>query len=149
MRVAEFKALPTDAELKKAEHTDAGEYVHTLRSEQPDAYDLWVRTRQKEVAEGRGDPKPRRVHHMLRLIVHIVQENVQLSSKKKKQVRELMHGAVGDGVTCEEVAGFRKGPRLAMAAKGASMGASSKGSVDAPAASAAPDASAADASAPE
>ena len=56
-------------------------YLKTLRSERPESYEDWVREHLaacERGADGCGvgscDPLPRRLHHLIRLVVAVVQE---------------------------------------------------------------------------
>ena len=71
---------------------------------------------------------PRRVHHLMRMVIHLVHENI-ITSSKKKQARELLKGGCSEGLTRDEVDAFRKGRGAKPAAAPSlvnSKGASSK-----------------------
>ena len=106
IRLCELKALPTDEELKKAEHTDAGEYIKTMRTERPpEAYEAWVTAAQLAISSGTVDPLPRRMHHMIRMLIALVQDTVSVLGKKS--ARAILPKA-GDGLMREEVDLFQK-----------------------------------------
>ena len=73
-------------------------------------------------ANGMGDPMPRRVHHLIRIAVHLVQERLAASCKKR-QAQEILHGASRDGgLTRNEADLFRKNPRPPKEAASAAAG---------------------------
>ena len=107
VRISTFKALPSDAELKKNGHTDCGEYLKTLRAENtPEAYEDWVSDAKRAKEWGECDPTPRRLHHMITLIVSMVKAEVV--NVKKAGTKAILKSGSCDALTREEVDIYRK-----------------------------------------
>ena len=77
-----------------------------MRTERPpESYEEWVRTAQAANASGSVDELPRRIHHMMRMIIALVQDAVVTLSKKS--ARAVLQGS-GDGLCRDEVDAFMK-----------------------------------------
>ena len=80
-RLADLKALPTEAEMEAKGHTFAGEYLNELRNEGMECYRGWAVETKRLHEEGMSDPIWQRVDHFVMIIVYVMQNGVEASQK--------------------------------------------------------------------
>ena len=107
VRLAQYKALPSDKEMRKRQFQYPGEYVGALLARGIAVFDAWVVANKRAQAAGKCDATHRRVDMLVLLLVSVMQYGVE---QQPGGPSVLLRGHPDEMLSLEEVKRYHRMP---------------------------------------